>query len=187
MGKTRPKDIKGGAIITANHNTFLDPIFGYCVFWRRKMHLVATKDLYKTKFLDRFFRKVQCIQVDKENFSMSCFHEVKEVLQDEKLVMIFPEGKVNLEKEDMLGFKGGCILMAHSTAKPIVPMYIVKARRWYNRWCAILGDPIDIRALCGPFPTLDKINEITDLLRNKEEELKNFYLRSKYAKHSRNV
>ena len=28
MGKTRPKDVKGGAIITANHSSFYDPVFG---------------------------------------------------------------------------------------------------------------------------------------------------------------
>lgn len=182
MGKTRPKDVKGGAIITANHNSFYDPVFGYCVFWRRKMHLVATKDLYNTKFKDFFFRHVQCIQVDKENFSMQCFHEVKEVLKDDKLVMIFPEGKLNVEQEEMLGFKSGAILMAHSTGKPIIPMYIIKPKKWYQRWWGVLGDPIDVRELCGPRPTLEKINSVSDLLKEKEEELKSFYLRSRDGK-----
>ena len=177
MGKTRPKDVKGGAVITANHNSFFDPVFGYCVFWRRIMHLVATKDLYNTKFKDFFFKKVQCIQVDKENFSMTCFHEVKEVLQDDKLVMIFPEGKLNLEKSEMLPFKSGAILMAHSTGKPIIPMYIVPGKKWYNRWHGVLGDPIDVRALCGPFPSLEKINQVSVLLQETEEKLKEFYVR----------
>lgn len=177
MGKIRPKDVKGGAIITANHNSFFDPIFGYCVFWRRIMHLVATKDLYNTKFKDFFFRHAQCIQVDKQNFSMSCFHEVKEVLQDNKLVMIFPEGKLNLEKTEMLPFKSGAILMAHNTGKPIIPMYIIPGKKWYNRWYGVLGDPIDVREACGPFPSLDKINQVSVLLQEKEEQLKEFYLR----------
>lgn len=183
FGKTRPKDVKGGAIITANHTSFFDPVFGYCVFWRRIMHLVATKDLYNTKLKDFFFRKVHCIQVDKENFSMSCFHEVKEVLSNDKLVMIFPEGKLNREQDDMLSFKSGAILMAHSTNKPIIPMYIIKGKKWYNRWYGVLGDPINVRELCGPMPSLEKINEVSDYIREKEEELKDFYLRSKYAKH----
>lgn len=187
IGKTRPKDVKGGAIVAANHTSFFDPVFGCCVFWRRVVHAVASKDLYNSKFKDFFFRNVQCIQVDKNNFSMSCFHEVKEVLQDDKLVMIFPEGKLNVEQEDMLCFKGGAILMAYNTGKPIIPLYIVKGKKWYDRWYGVLGDPIDVRALCGSMPSLEKINEISELLRNKEEELKNFYLESKYAKHKRNI
>ncbi len=187
IGKTRPKDVKGGAIVAANHTSFFDPVFGCCVFWRRVVHAVASKDLYNSKFKDFFFRNVQCIQVDKNNFSMSCFHEVKEVLRDDKLVMIFPEGKLNLEQEDMLCFKGGAILMAYNTGKPIIPLYIVKGKKWYDRWYGVLGEPIDVRALCGSMPSLEKINEISELLRSKEEELKNFYLESKYAKHKRNI
>ncbi len=110
---------------------------------------------------------------------MSCFHEIKEVLQNDKLVMIFPEGKLNLEQDDMLTFKSGAVLMAHTTCKPIIPMYIVKGKKWYNRWHGVMGDPIDVRELCGPMPTLEKINQVNDLLRQKEEELKEFYLRSK--------
>lgn len=185
-GKTRIKDVKGGALISANHTSFADPIFGYCAFWRRNLHLVASKDLYSTKFKDFFFRNVQCIQVDKKNFSMKCFHEVEEVLSDNKLVMIFPEGQLNREKDTMLSFKGGAILMAYKAKKPIYPLYIVKGKKWYNRWCGVLGDPIDIHTLCGAMPSLKKINEISELLRSKEEELKNFYLESKYAKRRHN-
>ena len=141
------------------------------------MHVVATKDLYKNKFCDFFFRNVHCIKVDKENFSMKCFHEVKEVLEDDKLVMIFPEGKLNVEQEEMLSFKSGSILMAHSSGKPIIPLYIVKGKKWYNRWIGVLGDPIDVREICGKYPTLEKIELVNCLIKQKEEELKEFYLR----------
>ncbi|MBR2337813.1 MAG: 1-acyl-sn-glycerol-3-phosphate acyltransferase [Clostridia bacterium] len=179
IGNTKPKNIKGGAIIAANHNSFCDPIFCLCVFWRRPLHFIATKDLYRTKIMNFFLRHVHCIQVDKENFSMACFHEVKEVLEEDKLVMIYPEGGINVESNELLSFKSGAILMAHKANKPIIPMYIVKGKKWYNRWHCVMGDPVDVRALCGQFPTLDKINQISDLLKEKEEELKNYYMRSK--------
>lgn len=179
FGSIRPKDIKGGAIIAANHSSFFDPIFGYCVFWRRPMHLVATKDLFCNKLADFFFRKVHCIKVDKQNFSMNCFYEIQEVLENDKLVMIFPEGKVNDNANELLAFKSGSILMAYKANKPIIPLYIVKGKKWYNRWHGVLGDPINVRELCGPIPSLDKINQISDLLKEKEEELKDFYLRGK--------
>lgn len=181
-GKSRIGSIKGGALISANHTSFADPIFGYCAFWRRNLHLVASKDLYNTEFKDFFFKNVQCIQVDKKNFSMKCFHEVEEVLSANKLVMIFPEGQLNREKDTMLSFKGGAILMAHKAKKPIYPLYIIKGKKWYDRWYGVLGDPIDVYAQCGAMPSLEKINEISELLKAKEEELKEFYLESKYAK-----
>ena len=179
IGKTKPKNIKKGAVIVANHNSFYDPIFCLCVFWRRSLHFIATKDLYRTKIMNFLLTHVNCIQVDKENFSMSCFHEVKEVLEEDKLVMIYPEGGVNVNSNDILSFKSGAVLMAHKAGKPIVPMYIVKGKKWYNRWHCVMGDPVDVRELCGTFPTLEKINEVCVLLKNKEEELKEFYYRRK--------
>ena len=182
IGNTHIKDIKGGAIIAANHTSFFDPLFGYCVFWRRNLHLVATKDLFCSKWKDFFFRNVQCIKIDKENFSMNSFHEIKEVLSNDKLVMIFPEGKVNAEKEKLLPFKSGTILMAYSANKPIIPLYIHSPKKWYGRWYGVLGEPIDVRKECGSVPTIESINKVSDLLREKEEELKNYFERIKNDK-----
>ena len=179
IGKTRPKDVKKGGIIACNHISMYDIIFCYCVFWRRIMHSVATTDLYKPKLAAFFFKNVHCIPVDRDNFSMNCFHEVKEVLQNEKLVLIFPEGRVNNTKADILPFKSGVILMAYSTGKPIVPMYIAKREKWYHRWWGVLGDPIDVRGICGAIPSLDKVNQVSALLQEKEAELKEFYERSR--------
>lgn len=181
IGNTRPKDVKKGAILACNHTSMNDVVFCYGVFWHRIIHSVATTDLYKNKFITFFLNQGQCIPVNRDNFSMRCFHEVKELLLKEKLVLIFPEGKINTKKEeeDMLPFKSGVILMAHSTGKPIIPMYIVKGKKWYNRWYGVLGDPVDVRGICGPIPSLDKVNQVSVLLREKETELKEFYERSR--------
>ncbi|MBR2988198.1 MAG: 1-acyl-sn-glycerol-3-phosphate acyltransferase [Clostridia bacterium] len=80
-GKTRPKDVKGGAIIAANHSSFYDPVFGYCVFWRRNMHCVATKDLFAGKWKDFFFRNVQCIKWTKRIFPCTVFTKFKKCLK----------------------------------------------------------------------------------------------------------
>lgn len=178
FGNTRPKDVKGGALIVANHTSFFDPIFAHCVFWRRNMHVVATKDLFEGKFNNFFFTNVRCIKVDKQNFSMTSFYEVREVLENDKPVLIFPEGTIVNDDNTSPAFKSGAILMAHKANKPIIPMYIIKGKKWYNRWRCVMGDPIDVRALCGDFPSLDKVNEVCELLKQKEEELKDFYFRS---------
>jgi 1-acyl-sn-glycerol-3-phosphate acyltransferase len=99
--------------------------------------------------------------------------------------MIFPEGRLNLEQKDMLAFKSGFVLMAHRAGKPIVPFYIVKGEKWYNRWEGVIGDPIDVRELCGRLPTLEKVNEVCALLKQKEEELKAYYEEIQAAKRAK--
>jgi 1-acyl-sn-glycerol-3-phosphate acyltransferase len=176
LGK-KPK-IKGGFMTTANHCSFVDPILVHCVFWKRRIYSLATKDLYSTPLRTWFFNKMHCIQVDKQNFSLNSFHEVTRQLKRGKVVSIFPEGQLNRGAEEMLAFKSGVILMAHSARVPIVPVYLVPPGRWYQRRAAVVGEPIDVRALCGDMPTVDDFNRASDYVHQKEEELKAFYYKN---------
>ncbi len=174
MGKatTNPK---GGVIISSNHFGFFDPLVIYCAFPWRNVHSVATKELYRTKFTNWVFTKSHCIQVDKENFNMSTFREVCSCLNKQKAVLIFPEGKINNQQDEMLGFKGGAVLMAHRCSTPIVPVYLVKPAKKWGRRVVVVGEAIDVKAIVGPVPTVDDLQRATDLLREKEEELIAFY------------
>lgn len=166
---------KGGFMCSANHCGFLDPVVVQCVFWYRRIHSLATKDLFRNRFLQWFFAKVHCIIVDKENFSLASFHEVTRRLKQGKVVSIFPEGNVRVDDKELAAFKSGSVLMAHNAGVPIVPMYIVPAGKWYQRRIVVVGAPIDVRALCGDRPSMDQINDATAVIREKSQELKLYY------------
>lgn len=169
-------DKKGRLMVISNHPTFLDPITVHLALPFRHLYCVATKDLCATRIRRMFFEIAHCIIVDKENFSMSSFHEVVGRLNQEKVVVIFPEGKVNKDGEKaLLAFKSGAVLMAHRASAPILPMYIVKREKWYHRQHIVMGQPVDIASVMGKMPTMEQMNTVTDLLREKEKELKNFY------------
>lgn len=176
-----PKKIKGGAIVAANHTSFLDPIIVHLAFLNRRLHCLATKDLYDTPTKKKFFELMHCIIVDKENFNMSSLHSVCDRLKEEKLVVIFPEGYVNREDDKVQDYKSGAVLMAHIGKKPIVPVYIVKPKRWYNRVTIMIGEPIDVASICGKIPTMDKIDEASKFIHDKEIELATIY-ESKFNK-----
>ena len=181
INKNVPKRIKGGVLIASNHISFLDPITIHCAFWYRRLHSLATKDLYNTPRKTRFFNAMHCIMVDKENFHMDTFHNVCDRLKEEKAVVIFPEGTVNREGEEVRSFKSGAILMAYSSRKPIVPVYLVKTKHWYNRRVIIIGEPINVNELCGKIPSMEAIDKVCSYLREKESELLEFY-HEKYVK-----
>ena len=89
------------------------------------------------------------------------------------MFVIFPEGKVNKDGEKaLLAFKSGAVLMAHRASAPILPMYIVKREKWYHRQHIVMGQPVDIASVMGKMPTMEQMNTVTDLLREKEKELK---------------
>ncbi len=177
LGKTKPIKIKGGIVISSNHVSFIDPVIIHCVFGNRKLHCLATKDLFSSRLKNFFFTQMHCIKVDKDNFSMQSFHEVRDLLKADKAVVIFPEGQVNHEVGEVLAFKSGAILMAHQSNTPILPVYIVKREKWYHRQTVIVGDPLDVRSICGKMPTMDQLKKASDILREKEIELMEYYLK----------
>ncbi len=172
-GKPR---MRGAMLVSANHNSFLDPIIVHCVFKWRRLNCLATKELYNTKRKARFFNLMHCIKADKENFSLSSFHTVVERLGEGKVVVIFPEGRVNRDQNGgMLAFKSGAALMAHKSGAPILPIYIVKKEKWYQRQRIVVGQPLDIHSILGDMPTLDQLSTASDLLREREIRLYEYY------------
>ncbi len=167
---------KGGVLISSNHPTFMDPITILTSFPWRRLHSLVTKDLYKNKLMTFMLTCMHCIQVDKDNFSMASFHEVVDRLKDGKAVVIFPEGQVNQgDGREVQTFKSGAILMAHRAGAPILPVYIVKREKWYRTQRVVVGEPFDVKAAVGLIPSMEKMNAVTEQLREKELELKRFY------------
>ena len=165
---------KKGVLIASNHVTFFDPIAMYCAFWYRRVHFLATKDLYKNKFFGWMLTTVGCIQVDKENFSMASLHETVDRLKSGKAILIFPEGQVN-GREEKLSFKSGSVLMAKLGGVPILPVHIVKPPRKLSRFHIVIGEPIDVANMCSRFPSVEELQKISDHLQEREQELRYYY------------
>ena len=168
FGKPKVK----GALLSANHPSMLDPIAVHLAFPSRRLSCLATKDLYRTPLLRWFFPRMHCIEVDKQNFALSSFHEVVDRLADGRCVVIFPEGGLNREETGKLSpFKSGVILMAHKSHAPIVPVYIVKRHSKWERQTVVVGEPVDISAHLSPLPTLKELEAASEYLRARETEL----------------
>lgn len=168
--------LKGSLLISANHRSLTDPITLLVSFPTRRLNCLATKDLYSSKFMENFFNKMHCIKVDKDNFSLASFHQVVERLKEGKAVAIFPEGQVNTTGGDsLLTFKSGAVLMAHKSNAPILPVYIAERKKWYQRQRIVIGERIDIKSLVGKVPSVEELNKASEMLRDKEIELREYY------------
>lgn len=186
VGEKKPHKVKGGALIVSNHFSFVDPITVHCVFWRRRLRILATKDLYTTKLKRFFFDHMQCIIVDKENFSMRSLHAVCDTLKKGKLVTIFPEGGVNRsDSHEINSFKSGAVLMAFQSNVPVIPVCIIKRKHWYNRQVVVLGDPVNIRDICGNKPTVEDLKKASEYLREQEVALMEHYDKLQKEKHKK--
>ncbi len=88
---------------------------------------------------------------------------------------MFPEGRINETSGSVDDFKSGAILMSIMSGKPIVPVYIVKPKRFFNRLICVFGEQIDPIAIYGRRPSSAQLAEMTQFLHSKELELMNLY------------
>lgn len=172
--KAAKKRVRGSAILMFNHTGFTDPIMGQFTVWYRRQHYVAAKELFRGKWLNWLFHVFHCIEVDRENFNFQTFRDITQHLEDGKIVCIYPEGHINEDKSGALtAFKSGVVMMALRSGRPVIPIYVRKPARWYNRAVFVIGEPINLREKYGALPSMQVIEQISEDLKNKEAELCN--------------
>jgi 1-acyl-sn-glycerol-3-phosphate acyltransferase len=169
--KKAKEKIRGGALLIANHSGNFDPISLMYGIWYRRHHFVATSELFDTKAKRFWFEQFHCIEIDKDNVSMNSFREIVDHLRRDKIVSMYPEGEVT-RNEDVQKFKSGVVLMAVTAKKPIVPVYVKKRKNLFERQRVVIGEPINPSELFGKMPSLTDMEKITELLREKERQLK---------------
>ncbi|MCS7034498.1 MAG: 1-acyl-sn-glycerol-3-phosphate acyltransferase [Phycisphaerae bacterium] len=112
----------GPAILVCNHTSGVDPILLQAVCPRLVVWMMA-KEYYQLRLLGFFFRWVGAIPVDRGGRDTSATRAAIRALQQGRVVGIFPEGKIELERE-LLPFQTGVALLACKTGAPVFPAYL---------------------------------------------------------------
>ncbi|MBQ3266088.1 MAG: 1-acyl-sn-glycerol-3-phosphate acyltransferase [Ruminococcus sp.] len=163
--------IRGGALLISNHNCFFDPIYIMIALWYRRHHIVCNQEFYNTK-ARWFLEHVLCIPIDIDNIGFNTMKEINDHLTAGELVSMFPEGHVNDGSGEMRSFKSGMVLMAMRAKVPIVPIYVKEHKPRSSRLKVVVGEAIDVNQLFGSRPTMTDIENVTEKLFQKENELK---------------
>jgi len=84
------------------------------------------------------------------------------------------QGKKKVEKEApmMDNLKSGMVMMAFSSGAPIWPVYMKPRKNKFSRLRVAIGEPIDVKSMLGKMPTMERINEVTEYITEKENYLK---------------
>ena len=169
--KTAKKKIKGGALVISNHNCFFDPVYVMLALWYRRHHFIINKEFYETK-AKWFLNHVLCIPIDTKNIGFQTMKVINDHLTSGDLVSMFPEGHINDGSGEMRQFKSGMVLMSMRAKVPIVPIYVCEHKPRSSRLRVVIGEPIDINQMYAGRPSMAEIEEITNRLFDKENELK---------------
>lgn len=147
----------GSVILAGNHTNNLDAAI-MLAGPTRVVHMLAKKELFKSKISNAFFRSMGCIPVDRKIHDENAKSEAIEVLKNNEVIGIFPEGTVNRTNDIILPFKYGAVSFAKKTGAYIVPFTITGKYKLFRRSIKI---------------TYGKPYKVTDDLEIENEKLMN--------------
>lgn len=110
-------------ILAGNHTNNLDALL-MLYGPKRIVHMMAKKELFNSWLKNAFFKSMACISVDRSTHDKKAKNTAIEVLKDNGVVGIFPEGTINKTDKIILPFKYGAVSMASKTNAYIVPFTI---------------------------------------------------------------
>lgn len=115
-----PED--GRIILAGNHTNYFDCIL-VASATKRCVHYLAKDELMKgpLKFI---FKGLGIIPVNRRQKDKAALDAAEGVLNDEKVIGIFPEGTINRTDDVIMPFKFGAVKMARDTDTAIVPFVI---------------------------------------------------------------
>lgn len=133
----------GRIILAGNHTNNLDSVMVSAIN-KRVVHFLAKDSLLKG-FKGLIFRHMAIIPVNRSIHDKDALNKAIEVLNEEKVIGIFPEGTVNKTKDLILPFKIGAVKMASVTNTKIIPFVISgKYKLFNNKLCIEFLDSITI-------------------------------------------
>lgn len=122
----------GSVILAGNHTNNLDAAI-MLAGPKRVVHMFAKKELFKSKISNAFFRSMGCIPVDRKIHDENAKSEAIEVLKNNEVIGIFPEGTVNRTNDIILPFKYGAVSFAKKTGAYIIPFTITGKYKLFRR------------------------------------------------------
>lgn len=123
--------IDGRAILAPNHASFFDPPL-VAASWQEEISFLARKSLFDTPVFGTLIRSLNAHPVSGGADDLGSFKLICRLLQDDKKVVIFPEGKRT--KDGSLGdVKSGIAMLALRCHAPIIPVYIVGTFDVWNK------------------------------------------------------
>ena len=156
--------LRGGAILAANHLSFSDPFLISSTFWYRRVFYLAAEVVMQGKLRSFLLKGTGCIKIDRNISDLEAIKKSVALLKDGRCLAVFPQGTV-VRGEEQVSVKSGAVLIALQAGVPIVPMYSLKRKHWYQRKRMVIGDPIDPRNyITKKIPSMKDIEAVSNAL-----------------------
>lgn len=169
----------GSAIILANHRSPVDPVFVWAQHHLsgpsgrvRPISFMTAKEYFDVPGVGWICRTLNSIPVSRNGADMAPVREALRRLQNDELIGVFPEGRIN-RGEGLLPGNPGIAWLALTSKVPVYPVFVHDApqgRSMIEPFCTptrvrvSYGDPIDLSAYYGQRKTRELLQEVTDFM-----------------------
>lgn len=169
---------KGGAILAANHASYLDPpLLGAAA--PRPVHFMAKKELFGLPILKTILPAINAYPVARGKPDRAAIRAAYEILSQGGLFALFPEGTRSRTGE-LLPAKRGAALIALRAGAPVIPVGIVGADRImppgsrlprFPRLTVRFGRPLDLEP-AREMPDKEAVNWMSDQIMDAIDKLR---------------
>lgn len=154
---------EGGAVLCANHTSFLDPILVMLAATKKRpLHIVAKAELFKVPVLNWILKGIGVIPVKRGLSDVGSFKACLRVLHDKGLLLIFPEG-TRVKEGQAVDARAGAVVMAARAGVPVMPVYVEKKKRIFRKNSVVFGAPYKLE-FEGRKPTHEESQRMTEQL-----------------------
>lgn len=117
----------GPAILVCNHTSGLDPLLIQSATPRLVVWMMA-REYYELRMLRTIFRMLDVIPVERDGKDLSATRAAMQVLGQGRVLGIFPEGRIETDRQ-LLPFQPGVVLLALKSGAPVYPAYLDGTQR----------------------------------------------------------
>lgn len=134
----------GAAVICANHSSWVDPFLMAFAFTKKEhLCLMAKIELFRSKLVGGILRAIGTFPVDRGKADISAMRIALRYLRNGKKLGVFPEG-TRAEHDGEIVAKGGAVRLAEKADVPVVPVYIPRRKKLFQRLTIVIGRPFRI-------------------------------------------
>jgi 1-acyl-sn-glycerol-3-phosphate acyltransferase len=168
----------GGALIVANHVSYLDPAAVGASF-RKPIYYLARKSLFKG-FLGWLLPRIQVLPVDRGKGDLASMKRILSLLKEGHRVLIFPEGTRSMDGALQPAEAGIGFIIAKCNV-PVVPVRIFGAFECFPRGSSwprpgritiVPGPPVDFSAVPPELTGRDRYQACADQVMKALAELR---------------
>ena len=132
----------GKLIMCSNHKTNMDPFF-LMAFFPRQPLFMGKAEAFKNPIIGCLLKWVGVFPVSRGNRDQVAIERALEILNEDKVLAMFPEG-TRVKNGERVCAKKGVGLIATTADAPVIPVFLSGDFRLFTKVKCIIGKPIYI-------------------------------------------